>query len=434
MGLGLDLLYGAGGAISSPLWGYRLLRTGKWRTDWQARLGKCAPISHDRPTLLIHAVSVGEVNLIRLLVDELHRRTHGAWRIVIATTTDTGQARAQQLFEPVHTVVRYPLDFTRSVRRFLDAVRPDVVALVELEVWPNFVGECARRGVPVGVINGRLSARSFRGYRKIAALLRPTFARLAAAAVQTDDYAQRFIHLGVPANAVMVLDTMKWDTAQLAEPQAVPGREELAAAMGIDRARPLIVAGSTAPGEERLLIDTSPKDAQLMLVPRKPERFDEVAALDRDMIRRTCHPDGAAWPVAPRSQDRRLFLLDTMGELRKAYSLADVCLVGRSFLGLYGSDPIESIALGKPTIIGTHHSDFQDTVDALRQGGGIEVSDEPGAAAAALLADTPRAQRLAEGGRRVIAARQGATRRHADLLEQLMAAVDQPLAASRSGD
>jgi 3-deoxy-D-manno-octulosonic-acid transferase len=436
MGLGLDILYITAAAVSSPVWGFRLWRTGKWRTDWRARFGHLPTLpATDRKTILIHAVSVGEVNAVRTLVtmlEELSSRGRGEGdgfaggrpridarptRVVVSVTTDTGLARARQLFEPAHAVVRFPFDLTGAVDRFLDAVRPDLVALVELEVWPNFLSRCARRGIPVCVINGRLSDRSFRRYRRFRPLLRKTFGRLSAAAVQTPEYAERFGALGVPAQRVRVLDTMKWDTAQVTPEgenpaDAIAGARALAAAMGIDPARPLIVGGSTAPGEDKLLIDTCPPEAQLLLVPRKPEWFEDVAALAPSIIRRTQHPEGTTRAV----DGARLFLLDTMGELRKAYALADVCLVGRSFLGLYGSDPIESAALGKPTVIGPFHGDFADTVRALQDGGGILVTDQPGKAAAQLLADKSKASSLAAGGRRVILSRQGATRRHAELL------------------
>lgn len=404
-----DLIYAAAAVAASPVWAPRMLRTGKWRTDWPSRFGRGETLPRTGRTLLIHAVSVGEVNAIRALVDHLAQRAPDL-RIVIATTTDTGLARATQLYAERHAVVRYPLDFTGSVRRFLDRVQPDVVALTELEVWPNFVAHCARRSVPVCVINGRLSAHSFKGYRKIRPLLRSTFARLSAAAVQSEAYAERFRALGVPPERVRVLDTMKWDTAHVAD--TVDGADELAADMGIDRGRPLVVAGSTGPGEERLLIDACPPEAQLLLVPRKPERFDEVAQLVPGIVRRT----------AKRGDGGRIFLLDTMGELRKAYALASVVVVGRSFVKLGGSDPIEPIALGKPVIIGPHHANFADVVEAFRQRDGIVVIDQPGEAIAALLADADRAARLANAGREVILSRQGATRRHADLLLEFLPA------------
>lgn len=433
MSIAMDLIYGAAAVVGSPVWGWNLLRTGKWRTDWAGRLG-CVKAS-DRPghphpgplpegegakkRLLIHAVSVGEVNLVRLLV-ELFEREHPDVDVVISATTNTGVARAEQLYGARHAVVRFPLDFSGSVRRFLDAVRPDAVALVENEVWPNFTEACARRHLPLCVINGRLSARSHKRYAMLRPIARRMYGRLAAAACQTAAYAGRFADLGVAGDRVHVLDTMKWDTAQVTD--RVGGAEELAAEMGVDRTQPLIVAGSTGPGEEKLLIDTCPRDAQLMLVPRKPERFDEVAALDRAIVRRTKIPLEISKPPAePGAEGRRLFLLDTIGELRKAYALADVCIVGRSFLGLYGSDVMEAAALGKPTIIGPYHADFADAVEALRAADGLVVTADPGRAAAELLADRPAAAALAKRGVEVILSRQGATRRHAELLLRLLA-------------
>ena len=410
MGLALDGLYGIAAVMGSPVWVYRLLRTGKWHTDWPGRLGRCPPIdstSHKR--LLIHAVSVGEVNAVRLLVEKL-AQADPTLQIVISTTTDTGLARAKELFEPRHQVVRYPLDLTRCVRRFLDAVSPDAVALVENEVWPNFTEQCARRGIALCVINGRLTTRSMNRYNLIRPIARRMYRRLTAAAVQTQGYARHFAQLGTAADRVHVYDTMKWDTAKIAD--HVDGADELAGALGLDRSRRIIVAGSTGPGEEKLLIDTCPPSAQLVLVPRKPERFEQVAQLAPGIVRRTQHKDGTQRPI----DGQRLFMLDTIGELRKAYALADVVLVGRSFLGLYGSDMMEPIALGKATIIGPHHSDFAEIVDALQSGEGMVVTDDPGPVVADLLHDRHRAAQLAQRGRDVIRARQGATDRHVQLL------------------
>lgn len=414
MGVMADMVYATGLALGSPLLAYRMLRKGKWRTDWAGRMGHCTARPDGRPTLLIHGVSVGEINAIRLLVERIEAAESGQWKLVISSTTDTGIARARSLFEPRHQVVRYPLDFSRAVGRFLDAVKPDLVALVELEVWPNFTEACVRRGIGVCVINGRLSERSFRGYRRIRPLVARMFARLTSVAAQNRAIADRFIALGAAADRVEVLDTMKWDTAEVAD--EVAGSDALCRAMGIDRARPIIVAGSTGPGEEKLLIEQCPPEAQLLLVPRKPERFDEVAALVPDIVRRSACPDGSARPL----DGRRLFLLDTMGELRKAYALADVVIVGRSLLGLYGSDMMEPIALGKPTIIGPHYGDFAHIMEALIAGEGIIVTDKPGVVAASLLADIHAARALAQRGRDVILSHQGSTDRHVKLLIRLM--------------
>lgn len=404
-------------AVSAPVWGYRLAKTGKWRTDWAGRFGRCRKLDvHEKPRLLIHAVSVGEVMAIERLVRRLLERAGDRWQIVISTTTDTGHARAEALFAPELLVVRYPLDLSRCVKRFLDTVKPDLVALTELEVWPNFVVGCHRRGVPVCVINGRLSSRSYKRYRWVKRVVSPSFAKLAAVAVQTEQYREHFVGLGTPGDRVQVLDSMKWDTTPAADESLTAGAKELARVMGIRRDRHTIVAGSTGPGEEKLLMDTCPPDAQLVVVPRKPERFDEVANLTSGITRRSGRPDGA-----PASQNPgRLFLIDTIGDLLKAYALADVAIVGRSFLGMYGSNVLEPIGLGVPTIIGPHHSDFAEIVGALSDAGGLIVTDHPGRAAAELLNDRARARALAKRASEVILSHRGATERHVEMLLKLM--------------
>ena len=416
-----DLAYAFGVTVTSPVWGLSLLRTGKWRTDWKGRYGYAAPLPEaGGKTLLFNAVSVGEVSLLRGLIDELSRR-EPSLRIVVAATTNTGYQRAVELYAGKHAVVRYPLDFSWVVGRFLDRIRPDAVCTVELEVWPNFVDACEARGIPIGVINGRLSARSFKGYVKFKRLIGPSFRKLAFAAVQTEGYAERFRAMG--AGDVRVLDTMKWDNAVIVD--NVEGSAELAERLGIDRDKPLVVAGSTSPGEDRLLVEALPDGVQLVLAPRKPEWFDAAADAAPGCVRWSVVNAGPAASAPPKrwaSDEKRVFLLDTIGQLRKAYALADVVVVGRSFLGLYGSDVMEPAALGKPVIIGPHHGDFQDTVDAMREAGGLIVTDDPGAAIRELLEDRDKARVVAEAGRGVIRARQGSTHRHADLILDMLAA------------
>ncbi|MDE0074091.1 MAG: hypothetical protein OXR82_05330 [Gammaproteobacteria bacterium] len=440
-----DLFYLMAALLASPVVAARLLATGKRRTDWRGRFGHVGVLdvpsspkdgappgpadsvdrsaghaagevsgapARRRPTVLVHGVSVGEVAAMRQLVGLLAART----RVVVSSTTDTGVARARVLYRSRHAVVRYPLDLSWMVRRFLDAVRPDVVALAELEVWPNFVTECTRRGIPVCVVNGRLSPSSYRGYRRARAWLQPVFRQLAAVAAQNEGYADRFIDLGVPRDRVRVTDTMKWDTSSRPPPGSRPSdpdpaaAEALATALGLDRTRPLIVAGSTGPGEEKELIATRPPAAQLLLVPRKPERFDAVAALHPAIRRRS----------RARSGPTDLFLLDTMGELELAYALADVAIVGRSFAPMGGSDPIPAVAAGCATIIGPHHENFTDVVSALAAGGGITVTDTPMAAATRLLDDPDDRRRMARSGQRVIEEHRGGSARTADLVLRLL--------------
>jgi 3-deoxy-D-manno-octulosonic-acid transferase len=406
----LDLLYIPLAIVTAPAW------AGKKRQGWRERFGHTGTLPPgNTKRVLLHAVSVGEVNALRPLVPLLTPHVE----VVVSTTTDTGLARARELFASSCAVVRYPLDFSWAVRRFLDAVRPDAVALVELEVWPNFIRACTRRNIPVCIINGRLSERSFRGYRKVRPLMKGLLGQLAFAAVQDEDYAARFKALGLPHEKCLITGSMKWDSAHVVSEGVplVPGAFELAQELGIDRSRPLIVGGSTGPGEEALLHAAAPPEVQLLCAPRKPERFDEAAAALPGCARRTQRPAGGP---AGRPSDR--FLLDTIGELRKAYSLADVVVVGRSFGDQYGSDPIEPIGLGKPTIIGPAVADFVTVVAVFEKGGGIirATREDLPRVLRDLLSDPQRRRTLAERGRSCIRSQQGASQRHADLIRGLV--------------
>ena len=366
------------------------------------------PPDHDR--LLVHAVSVGEVNAIGALIDRLTDRPK-APSIVISTTTNTGHARAVELFGGRFDVVRFPFDFSPAVRRFLSTVAPAAVICFELELWPNFTWLCHRRGIPIGVINGRLSERSLRRYRLIRPIVRKSFERLAFAAVQNTDYRRRFVELGADPDRVEVTGTMKWDASPIAD--RVEGADELAQALGVDRDKPLVVAGSTAPDEHELLVNSLPPGAQLICAPRKPEWFDQAADAMPGCTRRS---------VGGSAKQTMYFLLDTIGELPMAYALADVVIIGRSFGALYGSNPIEPIALGKATVIGPAASDFQETVDALLAGDGmIQTTRSELPQVLADLLDRPeRRNELANNGRRVIRSNQGATARTVELIDSLM--------------
>lgn len=402
-----DLAYIAGLTLASPVLLPKLIARGRHKSDWASRFGRTTGIGPKQgPRILLHAVSVGEVNAIRLLVESL---LHSELKpeIVLATTTDTGAARAEALFGDTCTLVRYPLDASWSVRRFLDSVQPDIAVMVELELWPNFTESCVQRSIPILVVNGRLSERSFRGYQRGSIFTRPLFQRIDCAAVQTQEYAKRFEALGTSRGAIVVTGTMKWDTAKIED--EVDGAEDLAQEMGIDRSRPLVVAGSTAPAEHLLLRQSVPEGVQLLCAPRRPEWFDSAADVLAGCTRRSCSTRGTSADY---------FLLDTIGELRKAYALADVVVVGRSFGTLHGSDMMEPAALGKPVIVGPATSDFKETVTRLEEGDGIVVSSPLALEEnlRVLLQSESRRAHIAENARKVILAEQGATERTCELL------------------
>lgn len=358
-----------------------------------------------RPRIVLHAVSVGETAALRSLVPLLADQAE----VIVSTTTDTGLARARSLYADTCDVVRTPLDFSWAVRRFLDKTAPDVLGLVELEVWPNLIRGCVQRGIPVGVINGRLSDRSYKGYLRARPILRPSFRRLSFAWVQDRAYADRFLGMGVPEDRVEVTGSMKWDAVALAEGDVrTEEAMDLAGALGLDLGRPIVVGGSTGPGEEALLHGAVPGDVQLVCAPRKPERFEEAAAAMPGCARRS---RGGA----PAGSGQTRFVLDSIGELSTLYRVADLVVVGRSFGDQFGSDPMEPAGYGRATLIGPAFGDFRTIVGALRDAGGIRVVTREGLADAVggLLSDPSRREAQGAAAQSCVRAHQGASCRHA---------------------
>lgn len=405
------------------------LRTGRRHAGVRDRRGRVGKLrrSGPGPGILVHGVSVGETHALEPFVEALAASPLEP-DVVVSASTATGFERACRIHGGRREVVRFPLDFTWMAARFLDGVRPELVVLGELELWPSFLEACARRGIPVCVVNGRLSARSYRGYRRWRPLARRMFRRLAWVSAQTAVYRDRFVALGVPGHRVEVGGSLKWDAA-LKVPDARDA-EALAEALGIDGGRPLIVAGSTGPGEEEVLLRGLPAGCQLLLAPRKPERWDEVAGLVPGMPRRS---GGGGMGVGcggmggdGRSMRRGgrimrvggqtmpdVFLLDTIGELPAAYLLADAVFVGRSLVPMGGSNPLEPVALGRPAVIGPHHENFAGVVAELVAAGGLVVSEDPMAVIAGWLEDPGAARRVVAGGRGALERNRGSAERAA---------------------
>jgi len=371
------------------------------RKDLAARLGIGDALEPHQKRVLIHAVSVGEVNAIRTLVRDLQSLEYD---VVVCVTTDTGIARAEEVYGDSCHVARFPFDFSFSIRKFLTRIKPTVIALVELEVWPNLVSISAKRNIPIVVINGRLSERSFKRYKLAKPFLYRTFHNITATGMQTELYADRAKHLG--AKNVTVKGTMKWDNALISVDAAEA--KSLARDLHIDNQKPLVVAGSTAPGEHELLKQAIPEGVQLLVAPRRPEWFDDAGKTFPSCNRRS----------KKERKETEYFLLDTIGELDKAYALADIVVVGRSFAPMHGSDPTQPIALGKPTIIGPNVSDFEEMVQILVQGKALiqcEAKDLAMHVQSLLDNDDVRDAQI-KAGNEIIAAQQGATERYKALI------------------
>ncbi len=438
-----DFVYLLAGLIYLPVALYNALIVGKNRRGWAERFGAVRVRDPGKPRIWIHAVSLGEVNATPRLVEALRRRLPDH-DIVVSTTTDTGFARAVQFYGREH-VFRFPLDFSLVISRVLKRIRPSVIVLVELEVWYNLIRMATAREIPVVIVNGRLTERSS---RRLAWLGRPArfmFERLTWVGAQDAAIAARFRRLGAPADGVEVTSSMKWDTAEVADP--VEGADRLAEVCGLDTGRPIWVCGSTGPGEEAMILDayrkllddgtalarsvqggqqtaTGVEQPVLILVPRKPERFDEVARVIQKAgftcVRRSERRDDGPVEALP---DSAVLLGDTMGELRKFYSLARVVFVGRSLVSMGGSDPMEVAALGKPMIVGPHTDNFELPVRALQEADAIRIVgsvDELPSAAAAMLTGESVAAELGSRARGVVIRHQGATDRTADRIARFV--------------
>ncbi|AQT68673.1 3-deoxy-D-manno-octulosonic acid transferase [Anaerohalosphaera lusitana] len=414
----LNTIYLLAAILVAPKALYRAFKQGRYRTGWAQRFGRIDRKHPEKPCIWIHAVSVGEVNQTRKLITDLTDRFPDH-EIVISTTTDTGHARAQKLYADDHTVFFYPLDFSPFVRRAFKNLNPSACLLIELEVWPNFAAIAHKKHIPVIVVNGRLSDKSYPVYKKIKPAARWMFRKLELILAQTDEYAQRFIALGCDPQKVRVTSSLKYDTAQIAD--KLPGSDELAKQIDLGD-EPFWVVGNTGPDEEWIALDiftelrTHPdlQNLRMAVVPRKPERFDEVnAMIERSPyshIRYSTIKDGNT--SAEGKPD--IILGDTMGDLRKFYSLAKIVFVGRSLVPMGGSDMIETAALGKCTIFGPHTFNFKQTVDALLAAdAAIEVADAQELKRATLkcFTEPEYASRIASNARNVIIENQGATKK-----------------------
>jgi 3-deoxy-D-manno-octulosonic-acid transferase len=426
----MNVVYGLAVLILLPWLLIRSLRTGRYRRNLRAKLlGPLTPATDPtRPVAWFHGVSVGEVHLLRQVVRGFRTR-HPDWQAVISSTTDTGLAEARKHF-PNLTVIPYPFDFTWACRRAIRCVSPRVIVLAESELWPNFLKSAGRAGVPVIVINGRMSPRTARRYSRVAGLVRRLlFARVAMFGMQSDTYAEHLRRLGVDPARVRVTGSVKYDG--VLTDRNDPKTRDLGSLLGIDAADLVWVAGSTHDPEERIVLSVYGRLRQrfpglkLVLVPRSPERFDEVVGLIvRDgfhCVRRTGLAAGVAVP------EDAVVLIDTLGELGAAWGLATIGFTGGSLNQKRGGQSmIEPAGLGVPILFGPHTWNFRDAVAGLLEAGGAvqirsesDLEDE----AARLLADPDRRRNVGEAARGFVRNQQGATSRTLDIIDEVMARI-----------
>jgi 3-deoxy-D-manno-octulosonic-acid transferase len=459
-----------------PYFLYKAIRHGKYAASLRERLGLISPGRDGTgPVIWVHAVSVGEFlaaePLVRRMIPELP-----GFRIVVSTTTTAGQTLARSRLArwagkdypagDAHSLAEetvsvkgaccgvfyFPFDWRFAVRRALDRIGPAAVVIMETEIWPNFLDECRRRGIVTVIANGRLSKRSFSRYRLVGRFIRRVLKSMTLLLMQTEDDAERIVLLGAHPDRVTVCGNLKYDAVEL--PAAVPaspedalyeqlpaknpaGPEDLHRILGLAASERLIVAGSTAAGEEEILLaafkrvvqEPGLEDARLVLAPRRPERFDEVArtiaeapaALEGGWVRRSWIGAGSEGDHAVKEfSTARIILLDSIGELAGIYRFASVVFVGGSLVPHGGHNIIEPAAFAKPIVVGPHTSNFTQVVKDFDDAGALVriMASDPGTQVQALsdemirlLTDGAAAGSIGCRGRKILELNRGATGR-----------------------
>ncbi|MFN7085192.1 MAG: lipid IV(A) 3-deoxy-D-manno-octulosonic acid transferase [Burkholderiales bacterium] len=364
------------------------------------------------PLIWVHAVSVGETRAAAPLIEALRQR-HPDHRILLTHMTPTGSETGEKLYGDGVLQCYLPYDYPGAVARFLDHFRPRLGLLMETEIWPNLIHGCSERRIPLYLVNARLSQKSLLGYRRFAALARASLGELTAIAAQTAADAERLAGLGAPR--VIVTGNLKFDIEVPAAQQAL-GRLWR---KNYGEDRPVLLAASTRDGEEEMLLGVLGEIAVpallLVIVPRHPQRFDEVAALlTRRRIRFQRRSGNAA--IIPETQ---VVLGDSMGEMFAYYTACDVAVIGGSLLPFGGQNLIEACAAGKPVLVGPHTYNFAEAVElAVAAGAAVQVEDAAGLAREAqrLLRDRAAAARMARAALAFSQAHRGATQRTLELL------------------
>ncbi|HEX3471458.1 MAG TPA: 3-deoxy-D-manno-octulosonic acid transferase [Silvibacterium sp.] len=402
--------------VAAPWWLFRMATSGKYREGLTERLGRVPKRvlpTTDEPVIWVHAVSVGEVLAASRLIEELSARASG-WRIVVSTTTRTGQKIARERFGPEDSgqdrVFYFPLDFAFAVRAWLRALRPRMVVLLETEFWPRFLTECRRQQIPVVVVNARISDRSWPRYLRLRFLWKRLLDSFALVLAQSQLDADRLKAIG--ASNVRVGGNLKFDI-RVAKPAAVTEalRENLPAGVKV------VVCGSTLADEEEVLLNSLPPDVVIILAPRHPERFSAVAQLLSQ--RNATFMQRSKWMQSPGAIPAgAVFLLDSIGELASVYSLSHLAFVGGGIFTTGGHNPLEPAQFGVPIVMGPHYENFRGIVEKLSEANAVaivEIPEMPGTFHR-LLTDDHAAREMGARARSVFEGENGATETAVDAL------------------
>jgi len=423
-----NILFIIGFVLASPYYWWRLRRrAADWTTGFGQRFASYDPSIKqaltNRQIIWLHAVSVGEVGLCTQLISALEPRAPNA-KIVVSCTTTTGMAEYRRRLPSRITKIYFPIDRRKFVRRALATINPELIVLLEAEIWPNFLWRAASLKVPVFLANARLSDRSYPRYKRFGWLFRPLFASFAGVSCQNEEDAQRLYDVGCQPDTVRVVGNLKFDAAGLSENRELNVRG-LLRQIGVPEDAPVLVAGSTHDGEELLLVDMAARLRQkfpnlfLILVPRHFERCGDLSqklkARGVKFIMRNAI--FASTQMQPGEVD--CLLVNTTGELKFFYEPASVVFVGKSLTAVGGQNPIEPAALGKPVVFGPNMQNFRDIVRLfLARDAAVQVKNaaELERALTALLENADRRAELGQRAAAVVAENLGSIERTIEMI------------------
>jgi 3-deoxy-D-manno-octulosonic-acid transferase len=423
----LNVFYLALVAVCAPFILWAAIRTGKYREGYGEKLLGLVPRRvGDATCVWLHAVSVGEVNLIATTLKRL-RAAHPDWEFVVSTTSRTGYELARVKYAEL-TVFYCPLDLSWAVRTAVARVRPSLLVLAELELWPNLILAAKERGTQVAILNGRMSDHSFPGYQRIRPLVAKLLERIDLVAAQDEESAGRFRALGAPKSRVHVTGSLKYDGAQTE--RSNPKTTALRELAGFAEDDIVFLAGSTQEPEEQFALDAyrqlvaAHPRLRLVLVPRHPERFEAVAEmLDQSGVRWQRRSQLQKEPPAEPGVDGRILLIDTVGELGAWWGTAAIAFVGGSFGPRGGQNMIEPAAYGAAVSFGPNTRNFRDIVAALLAAEGAVVvrsAEKLTSFVARCLDDPAWAAAIGDNAQSLVRSQLGATERTLRLLESLL--------------